>query len=377
MFEFPFKIITSKQYKQLVDSEQSLKSKASELFSNYEVQRGLAGTVLSSMNDGVLAVDTSGKIILINSTIEKLFHILEPEAIGKTVRQALLNNEISDLIEETLADKKSRVEEVNVLVPFKAVFEVSASPLVLSSKEIVGVVCVVQDMSEIRRLESYRTDFIANISHELKTPITAIKNYIETLLSGAIDDKAHNREFLAKIEKHANSLSALIEDVLEISSLETKSEKREMKNINLNKIISDAVEAVSGKALKSSIKIMQECEQGVNARGIEDLIYRAIVNLLSNSVSYSNPETSIRIICKKEGDMAIIEVIDQGIGIPEEHMPRIFERFYRIDYARSREAGGTGLGLAIVKHIMNLHNGEVSVQSVVGRGSTFKLIFPS
>jgi len=231
--------------------------------------------------------------------------------------------------------------------------------------------------SELKKLESYRSEFVANVSHELKTPLTAIRNYVETLSAGAIDDQVHNQEFLKKIEKHAVNLSALIDDILAISNLEAKKDIGQFTRVDLGGLIARAMETISAKAEKKKVKISFSCAGGqCLVAGIEEHLYRAILNLLDNAVNYTEPGGQVEISCLKREKQLEITVTDTGAGIPIEHLPRIFERFYRVDKARSRELGGTGLGLAIVKHVMNIHNGSVSVQSEVGRGSTFTLILP-
>lgn len=226
-------------------------------------------------------------------------------------------------------------------------------------------------------MEGYRSEFVANVSHELKTPLTAIKSYVETLISGAIDDKEHSREFLQKIDRHASNLSALIDDILEISRLESNRELPKFSRIDITRTVSRAVDDISEKAKKRGIVLESACrESKVAIFGIEDHVYRAVMNLLDNAVNYTSSGGKVTVSCVKEEDAVRISVSDTGIGIAGGHLPRIFERFYRVDSARSREAGGTGLGLAIVKHVMNIHNGSVSVESREGVGSTFTLTFP-
>lgn len=235
-----------------------------------------------------------------------------------------------------------------------------------------------EEREELKKLERYRSEFVANVSHELKTPLTAIRSYVETLSDGAIDDKQHNRDFLNKIEKHAINLSSLIDDILELSKLESKNEMGPFVKLEIEPIIRRAIEAVSDKAKSKEVSIKISCSGGpILIRGAEEHIYRAMVNLLNNAVNYTESGGNISVLCLKQDDTVEISVIDTGIGIPEKEIPRIFERFYRIDKARSRELGGTGLGLSIVKHVMSAHNGGIRVESEVGQGSKFTLIFPA
>lgn len=232
--------------------------------------------------------------------------------------------------------------------------------------------------SRLEKLEKYRSDFVANVSHELKTPLTAIRNYVETLLSGAIDDRAHNREFLEKIDKHAYNLSALIDDLLEISRLESKKDLGPLEEMDLARVTERALETVSAKAAKKNIALVRSgSESRCSIQGVEEHVYRAILNLLDNAVNYTDPGGRVELSCARRDGKLALSVSDTGIGIPAGDIDRVFERFYRVDKARSRELGGTGLGLAIVKHVMNIHNGSVDVQSEPGKGSVFTLSFPA
>lgn len=333
--------------------------------------------ILSNMSEGVLAIDKNGKVILANPAIEKMFGVIEPEILGRTVRESIRNNEITGLFEQALKERKIFKGEINIVVPIEAIFLAQVSPIFDNEKQLFGAVGVLHDISDLRKLERHRSEFIANISHELKTPLTAIKSYIETLANGAIDDKKNSRGFLDKINKHADNLTALIEDILELSRLESKKELSPLVKINLPDLINHAIEAIFEKAKKKNISINTQCKDEKNEiLGMEDHIYRAIVNLLDNAVNYTNNGGKIEVSCKHEYNQIEISISDNGIGIPKVHLSRIFERFYRIDKARSRDIGGTGLGLAIVKHVMNAHNGSVSVESEEEKGSKFTLIFP-
>jgi two-component system phosphate regulon sensor histidine kinase PhoR len=330
------------------------------------------GAVLSSMAEGVLATDRNGRIILANPAVEKMFEVIEPEIIGKTIREAIFNNEIAELFEEAVRSGRPVEREIETVTPVAGIFLAHASPM-----DATGVVCVIFDIGEIRKLEKYRSEFVANVSHELKTPLTAIRNYVETLLDGAINDQENNKKFLGKIEKHAVNLSALIDDILELSRLEAKKELSPFVKVDLTEVVKRSVETVSGKARKKNIKLEVACAgEAQLVDGIEEHLYRAILNLLDNAVNYTAEGGVVSVSCQPANGKIEVIVSDNGSGIPPEHLPRLFERFYRVDQARSRELGGTGLGLAIVKHVMNLHNGTVDVESEVGKGSKFILTFP-
>lgn len=228
-----------------------------------------------------------------------------------------------------------------------------------------------------RQEEKYRAEFVANVSHELKTPLTAIRSCVDTLMEGAIDDKKYNRTFLYKIDKHVNNLSSLIDDILEVSRLESNQEHGQFVRFDVDKIVQRAIETVAENARSKRIIIEKIGASGqYYINGIEDQVYRALLNILDNAINYTGEGGKVRIFCSQKNDNVFLSVVDNGIGISEKHLARIFERFYRVDRARSRELGGTGLGLAIVKHIINTHGGEVLVKSEVGEGSKFTLKFP-
>ncbi|NQT29000.1 MAG: ATP-binding protein [Candidatus Saganbacteria bacterium] len=229
----------------------------------------------------------------------------------------------------------------------------------------------------LEKLEKYRSEFVANVSHELKTPLTAIRNYVETLLNGAIYDKEHNLEFLRKIERRAVNLSYLIDDILEISQLESNLGPDLFEKIDLSQVIERVVEVLVDKAKAKGVTIDKRLTPNIVVLGNEEHIYRAIVNLLDNAVNYTSSGGRVEISCQNKPQGVEIVVADTGIGISKEHLDRIYERFYRVDKGRSRELGGTGLGLSIVKHVMNVHKGEVLVESEIGIGTKFTLIFPA
>ena len=234
-------------------------------------------------------------------------------------------------------------------------------------------------LNQINKLEIIRRDFIANVSHELKTPITSIKGYAETLIDGAIEDKKDARKFIGIILNHTDRLSNIIEDLLSLSRLDQDSENEQLyvENSSIKDILSSAMQLCTVKAESKNIKLELSCSDNIYILVNSSLIEQAVVNLIDNAIKYSSPDSKVLIQGTEENDEAVIKVIDFGCGIPEEHLSRIFERFYRIDKARSRKQGGTGLGLAIVKHISQLHKGYTSVYSTVGAGSIFSIHLPA
>jgi len=372
-FEAPQRILKKSQSEigSLESSIEDLGFEIAEVVSRLKGEKSQMQAMLKSMAEGVLAVDANQRIILANPAFEKMFQVLEPDIIGKTARAAIFNNEIADSLDEAVRSKSLIEKEITIVTPIKRTFSINSMPI----SEDKGAVTVIHDVTKERELEKYRSEFLANVSHELKTPLTSIRSYVETLLNGAINDSANNIGFLKKIEKNAKNLSALIDDLLEISRLESKEEVNPFVPVDLNKVVLRAIDTLSEKARNKQIKIIEKLTQDSNVSGIEDHLYRAILNLLDNAINYSEPESEIAISINKIGGKLEVSVKDHGLGIAEKNIPRLFERFYRVDNARSRDIGGTGLGLAIVKHVMNLHGGEVKVISEEGKGSTFTLIF--
>jgi two-component system phosphate regulon sensor histidine kinase PhoR len=378
--EFPSAIVRRSRFeiRLLEDAVENMSKRLAEDFNKLSFERGQISAILSSMSEGVLATDQKGNVILANPVVENLFGILEPKVIGRSVRESLRNNQIADIFDKTFKSGRLVTDEIGIPSGGKEqTFIVHASPVRDEEGRALGAVCVLYNISDIRRLEKYRSEFVANVSHELKTPLTAIRNYVETLAAGAIDDKEHNRQFLEKIKKHAGNLSALIDDILEISQLENKKGLGPFKKVDIGRVVHRAAETVAGKAAKKGINLSVTCPpEELLVSGIEDHIYRAILNLIDNAINYSEPGGTVSIPCAKREGKIELTVEDTGIGIEKEHIPRIFERFYRVDKARSRDLGGTGLGLSIVKHVMNIHNGQVKVESEPNKGSKFTLIFP-
>jgi two-component system phosphate regulon sensor histidine kinase PhoR len=252
---------------------------------------------------------------------------------------------------------------------------VRASSLLDSSGQRIGALTVFNDITRLRRLERVRQDFVANVSHELKTPITSIKGFVETLRDGAIDEPQRAGRFLEIIASQADRLGAIIEDLLNLSRLEQESESAELRLevAPLAPVIEEAVTVCHLAAENKKIDIRVECPADLTARINGPLLEQAVSNLLDNAIKYSEPGQAVQVQARATADGADILVADRGSGIPAEHLPRLFERFYRVDKARSRQLGGTGLGLAIVKHISNALGGSVSVTSKPGSGSTFSI----
>ena len=237
---------------------------------------------------------------------------------------------------------------------------------------------MIYDLTQLRRLENFRRDFVANVSHEIKTPLTVIRGAVETLRDGAIEEPESAARFMQIIELHSERLTSLVEDILSLSKLECHAvgEGYNFTVVGAALPVSTAMELAQPKAEAAGIKLTCTVESDPKIEADVQLLEQAVFNLIDNAIKHSGENREIQVRVREENDEAVIDVIDHGCGIPAEHLPRLFERFYRVDKARSRKAGGTGLGLAIVKHIMQLHRGRAEVSSRVGEGSTFSLRLP-
>jgi len=305
-----------------------------------------------------------------------MFELSREEMLGKVPLKDVRYKELMGLVKDVSSSQKKAKTEFKIVSPEEKILAAYAGPIKGDSRDVYGVIVVLHDITEQRKLENYRSEFVANVSHELKTPLTAIRSYVETLLEGAINDQERNVGFLQKIEKHTAGLSALIDDILEIYRLESRSEISPFAPVDLEKVVSRSLDTVMEKARKKNVALEKRCE-AIVVSGVEDHIYRALLNLLDNAINFTAEGGKIEIAAERKNGGVELSVSDSGMGIASGHLPRLFERFYRVDKARSREYGGTGLGLAIVKHVMEVHNGKVSVESELGKGSRFILFFPA
>jgi two-component system phosphate regulon sensor histidine kinase PhoR len=350
---------------------QEIENKIKEI----KTQNQKLSAIFNSMIEGVIVIAKTGHIVSINSTIEKIFSVTKDTVEGKIFLEAIRNNDIAEVINAVLNKGGLLSKEITLVYPVHRIFEVSAAPI-FDNDAISGCLVVIHDITEIRRLETVRSDFVANVSHELKTPLTSIKGFVETLLEGALDDKENNRNFLKIIQDHAERLNNLVEDLLSLSHLESKEITLNKKNFNLRQQLEDVISGFKSQIKKKNIDIKNELSANIAVTADKDRIEHVFINLLDNAIKFNKERGAIQIFSQQINGGIKVIVEDSGIGIPEKDIPRIFERFYRVDKARSRELGGTGLGLSIVKHIVELHGGSVGVESTEGFGSKFWFILP-
>jgi two-component system phosphate regulon sensor histidine kinase PhoR len=302
------------------------------------------------------------------------------EEIGRTLQETIRNTALQQFVTGIM--KSDRPLEDNLLLGENQDRHVQAHGTVLRGADgaAIGALVVLNDVTHLRHLEKVRQDFVANVSHELKTPITSIKGFVETLLSGALDDHKEAERFLKIVSKHANRLNAIINDLLSLSKVEQGTERSAAIDLNegcLQSVVKAAVQLCETRADLKNVTIRTACRESVNAMINARLLEQAVVNLLDNAIKYSEDGGTVTVACSRSDHETTLSVTDEGCGIPAEHQSRLFERFYRVDKARSRELGGTGLGLSIVKHIAQSHGGRIEVQSVVGKGSVFTIYLPA
>lgn len=318
--------------------------------------------ILESMESGVIAIDNNENIILINSYSQKLFDLKE-DNIGKKISDCIIDYDLINFIREI---PEIGTKEVKLFHPIERELRVKKSPIINYLNNSIGIVITVQDITDIKRLENMRSEFVANVSHELKTPLTSIKGFSETLRY--VDDSETKNKFLDIIDKESERLTNLINDILILSNIENI-HKMESEYFNPGDVIENVLDMVKSQAYKKSIIIKYNDCFNSEILGSKDKFHQLAVNLIENAIKYSNENGIVKIDLTLEEQYFVFKVKDNGIGIPKNDIPRIFERFYRVD--KSRSTRGTGLGLAIVKHIVKLFNGEISVKSKAGIGSTF------
>lgn len=347
-----------------------------DYINNVEVGKLQLEAVFSSMTEGVLVVDEHGKIFLMNHALRVLLNIIG-DPIGKRPIELIRNAEIQEMIADVqFGESHGSLKEIEFLVPDQRIMHVQSMPIKREGK-VSGVVVVFHDITELRRLENIRKEFVANVSHELRTPVASIKGYAETLIDGALKDKATAEDFTRIILTDAERLAKLIEDLLDLSSIESGNMLKEVSECPLPSLLDRVLESIQVQANAKNVQIrVSGLDDKIIIKGHELSLFRLFLNLIENAVKYNKENGRVDIELKPSGQMVEIKIKDTGIGISDQDLPRIFERFYRVDKAHSRQLGGTGLGLSIVKHIVQAHGGTIFVKSTLGEGSVFVVNLP-
>ena len=373
--------IPESSIKELGNLAHSLNLMAEQIFERIRVitqQKNEQIAILSSMTEGVLALGPGGELLSCNRAAAAMFGLQPNSILGRPIHEVIRHTALIDFANEVLTDRKNSKTHISIFSPEERTLNVIGSRMPAKKGAIGGAVLVFTDLTQIQRLEGVRREFVANVSHELKTPITSIQGYVETLQEGAIEDAENAPRFLEIISKHANRLGQIVDDLLELSRIEEMSEgnHQHLTLQSLNKIIESSLDQYRPQAQSKSIAIVTELAASMQLPLNAKLFSHALGNLLDNAIKYSESNTTIHVTSKQGKGKIVLEIRDQGHGIEAQHLTRIFERFYRVDKGRSRDVGGTGLGLSIVKHIARIHNAELEVESTAGKGSTFRMIFP-
>ena len=348
-------------------------------------ERNRSSAILRSMVEGVAVIDADERLVFYNRAFSEIFGVQDAE--GRPLIEVVRNAELVGLIRKALRGDEGLQNDISMGIVQMQNFSVTAAPVKaldsssaehdLAKAKPSGAVVVLHDVTELRRLERVRQDFVANVSHEFKTPLTAIQGFAETLLGGALDDPTNNRRFLDIIRNHAIRLARLTNDLLKLARIEAGKLEVEFFPVGLIELIEGCAETTLMKASRKQITLEIEVPPGLPAvQGDASLLRDVLQNLLDNAIQYTPAGGHVHVTAEAKGREAVITVSDTGIGIPTSDRERIFERFYRVDAARSREAGGTGLGLSIAKHIVEAHNGRLWVDSVIGEGSKFSFSIP-
>ncbi|HEX5442435.1 MAG TPA: ATP-binding protein [Pirellulales bacterium] len=334
--------------------------------------------VLTSMVEGVLAVDNDQRVISVNAAAARLLGAAPAEIEGRGLQEVVRNADLRRFVFSALAAERPIEGNLVLRGSRDQVLQANGTALRDAAGRGIGAVIVLNDVSRLRQLENIRRDFAANVSHELRTPIASIKGFVETLLDGALAQPQEAERFLQIIARQADRLNTIIDDLLSLSRIEQEAQRGDivLATGSLCEVAEAAARDCAARAAQRQIEIKLDCVSDLPARINAILLEQAIINLVDNAIQYSEAPNTVELSCRAEPGEAVISVRDHGCGIAEEHLPRLFERFYRVDKARSRKLGGTGLGLAIVKHIALAHHGRVTVESVVGQGSTFSIRLP-
>ena len=351
-----------------------------------ELDRQMAGresgtqTILGAVQDGLLVVDARRRITLTNRTFEELFGLRGPAAgvpLLETVRHATLDW----LIAETLRTGEAMRSELSLAdsqTHSERHIEVNAVPIKNALDETTGAVLLFHDITELKRLDQIRSDFVANVSHELRTPLSILRGYIETLLDNPKPSREELARILAIMERHSKRLGLLVEDLLSLAQLESSNATLALSVVRVEELFNNVVRDWREKLAAKNLKVIVDVSPDASTlRADETRLQEVLYNLLENAVKYSREKGQIQLQAGRRGPETVLSVSDDGTGISKEDLPRIFERFYRADKARSRELGGTGLGLAIVKHIAQLHGGRVEAESEFGKGTTIRVVLPT
>jgi two-component system phosphate regulon sensor histidine kinase PhoR len=353
-----------------------MSSRFGDLVERLSLESARREAILSSMTDGVLAVDSGLHVTFCNDSFARLIGFKGSVPRGVTLLEAVRDPGLLNVLSHVANSGDFVKQRLQVIPASGRSFEVHAAPLATGSGR--GAIAVLHDTTDLERLEQIRKDFVANVSHELRTPLAAIAGYAETLLDGALGDPEHNRRFVEIIQSSAIRLNSIASDLLVLSELEAGVNPGGPSRISVRNALEDALATVESEARTRGVKIVRGAMQDADVMGSKIRLEQALLNLLMNAVKFNRAGGEVRADTGRTPEGSVyIKISDTGVGIPFEDLPRIFERFYRVDKARSRQVGGTGLGLSIVKHVIERMEGKITVESQLGKGSVFTVLLPS
>ncbi len=347
-----------------------------EQFENLEAERAKATAILDGMVEGVIAVDGRESILLMNERARAMLGVGPGRGEGKPFLEVVRNADLHEIFRASRTAGDVARQELRLTTPAERVLRVTAVPLRLAGEE-TGLVMVLDDVTELRRLEQVRTEFVANVSHELRTPLTAIQGYLETLLGGALDEPEHARRFLEVAFRHTERLGRLLNDLTDLSNIELGKVALRLAATPLAPVVDSVLGIMAGRAREGGVGLTGAIAPGLGVHADHDRLAQVLINLVDNAVKYTPPGGAVTVSAHRLGGQVELTVTDTGAGIPPADLPRITERFYRVDRARSRELGGTGLGLAIVKHLVLAHGGTLVLESQLGQGTTIRVTLPA
>jgi two-component system, OmpR family, phosphate regulon sensor histidine kinase PhoR len=361
---------------QLTESLNIMSERLSSTLSTISEQRNEQQAVLSSMDEGVLAIDRKERIIHLNRAAGDILNIEYEQIKRPMVQQVIRFANLLEFIKAVLSSRTPISRDLNLMGKAGKKIQAHGTALKNDDGDTIGALIILRDVTQLRHLETVRSDFVANVSHELKTPITSIKGFVETLLSNEWNHSPEIIRFLEIINQQSGRLNAIIDDLLTLSRLEQKNGIVIKEDSSIATALQNASYLCQLQANKKQMHIETTCPDDLKLNINAPLLEQALVNLIINAIKYSDPQKTVRLFAEKQRNDVVIYVQDEGFGIENKHLDRLFERFYRVDTARSRKLGGTGLGLSIVKHIVSAHNGTISVESKLGAGSTFIIRLP-
>ncbi|WP_242860984.1 HAMP domain-containing sensor histidine kinase [Clostridium scatologenes] len=379
-FNHKVRINTKDELEELANSFNNMSSKINNVVSQLNYRNLELNSILNSITYGILVIDINWNIILSNPAVIRILRLDKNLNIGDNLKSSIESQKLYNLIEATFDNNVHKEEELSLRDNDDKIYKVYTKLIDYDVENLVyekGIVIILQDISEIKHLEKMRSEFVANVSHELKTPLTTIIGFVDTLKKKAGEDKEKRQRFLGIISEEVERLKRLIEDILLLSHLENKSSSNDLEEVNIYKELDDILYMLTPSANKKSICINLIIDRNFTLYvKSKDWFKQAIMNLIDNAIKYTQPEGHINVLAYIKGDNAFIIVKDNGVGIPEEDISRVFERFYRVDKSRSRSEGGTGLGLAIVKHIVSELDGSIYLNSELNKGSEFIIQLP-